>query len=208
LEEESLVQRVGWFIRPLYCEEIILLDFSRNPAAFYLALQNCTALRNCQEALKMFGMSVELEKGAQLFVRPEMFDAAKAAINRAAWDLKRSHVVVAKALESEVMHAVRSLPSSAQVKLKKRLTSSLQAAGSSEEDHEKGETNDAEAAKQDDEQVQLQMSRLTSMYVVHNTFIHVPVAESLYSGPSSSQKTKSTTDANPRVSLRRRPRQV
>jgi hypothetical protein len=189
--------------------EIILLDFSRNPKEFHDTLSHCTALNACCEALLKAGKSPKLPSGAHLFARPEFFDAALATIAREHWDLKRRHVVVSHDLEAHVMHAVKTLPSRSQVRLKHRQAIHCSIPQSTECDHSDANPGKREPATHSEEDDFVEPTRSDEPFpfhdlVVKRTFIELPDASSIYSGPSSGQKTASTTDANPRSRFRPR----
>merc|ERR550532_1340204 len=170
--------------------EIILLDFSRNPKTFRDVLQECAELNPCRQE--------ELPSGAHIFVVPEDFEDAMHAVEREGWTLKRRHVVVAQEFEEVVMSVVKKIASREQVRLKSRTVACF--CDAKEEPQVQVGTPDfpksQQASASEDGQERLERFML---FCVKRTFIHIPCADSIYSGPSSGPKTVSTSDANPRV---------
>lgn len=150
------------------------------------------------------GFQTELTSGAHIFVKSKDYHPVCDAIVREGWQLQRRHVVVTREFEDVVIAAVKELASKLQVRLKRRTSSTvsslsvgssafgaahvdLHASYCAEQQMESGSENEKSGRAPE------------FIYVVKRTFIHIPVPASLYSGPSSGQKTASTGDANPRV---------
>lgn len=213
-EKKSLVQRVGSFLRlsaVQHCSaqsqqpssdesQILLLEFSRNPEVFRDALEHGEALQECREAMLGAGFQTALPGGAHLFVLPDLVPIALAAISQQGLTLNRRHVIVDQESEAQVMRAVKSLPSRAQVRRKNREAVQLPPPDpQSEGCVDVSEADDVEA-------VIFDKRDWIKLIVVKRTFIHVPIPASIYSGPSGGPKTVSTSDANPRVAWQ--PRRV
>lgn len=127
-------------------------------------------------------------------MHPEQAEAVLEVVLSNGWDLKAWHVVVSSDIEDAVVKAVNNLRSNDRVKQKRRelisqaapTVPSTACAGPQAEEHQQGK--DTDTAEEEFFPV-----------LAKRTFIQVPVPSSLWSGPTSGQKTKSTTDANPRM---------
>lgn len=90
---------------------VVILRFSRCPKSLGEALLHAPELVGCAEALKVRGFSVELEKGAKVFVHPELYEATLEAVRLGAWTLCPNHVITEVRLEEVVLRVVNRLPS-------------------------------------------------------------------------------------------------
>jgi len=158
--------------------KVILLTFSRDPAALAQTLLQAAELAPCKEALAAEGFDVELPTGAKIFVRPEHHRPAVEAIRLYGLSLKPKHVVVDVELEHVVLKLVESLrPKKVYAKPRTIMPLAL-----------------AEFAGNCDYEVD-----------ISRTFIDIRVPSSLFSGPDESHHAASTTQADPRK-CRHRPR--
>jgi len=89
--------------------KVVLLTFSRDPAALAHTLLQAAELAPFKEALAAEGLGVELASGAKIFVRPEHHGPAVEAIRLYGLSLKPKHVVVDVELEQVVLKLVESL---------------------------------------------------------------------------------------------------
>jgi len=198
---------------------IYLLEFSRSPESFRLCLLDRPKLVECHTSLREKGFDPDLPSGAKVFVNPNQFQPLMHALDTESWELKPRHVLVSDDFEEEVLAAVESLRSNDRVKQKQRSTvigmaeasngtetfgQDLQApanmrTGASEESAETVQSSHesmggpAESSG-DNRRADINLD----LYLVKRTFIHIPIPSSLWSGPTSGQKTASTTDADPR----------
>jgi len=83
--------------------KIVVLTFSRDPAALAQTLLQAAELAPFKEALAAEGLDVELPSGAKIFVRPEHHAPAVEAIRLFSLSLKPKHVIVDVALEQDVL---------------------------------------------------------------------------------------------------------
>lgn len=74
--------------------------------------------REVRSALFDAGFSFRLPSGATMFVTPEQYNGALAAVRD--WNLQRSHIVVLSELEGLFEELRQSLPSKARVHIKRR----------------------------------------------------------------------------------------
>lgn len=180
--------------------DFYVLTFSRHSRKFREVLDDAGGL--------------ELPSGAKIFVRPEHYDPVVEQLRVDNWDLKKYHVVVSEEHEATVMRAVASLPSKEQIRRKDRValavpnSPSQEAAGSANDDAgvESLESDDGGSAPVvealDSEGDEDPSMGSLPVVLVQRTFIHVPLPSSIYSGPSSGQKTASTTGTYGATGLR------
>lgn len=194
-----------------------LFEFSRHPQVLRAALLEGEQLKECRDLLSKHGLAPELPCGAKVFVRPEHFGAVLAALE--GHDLKPWHVVAEEVFQEAVMASVRGLPSREQVREKSRSSlkvppscSGCRAAGAGlrcghcrkafycsrkcQATHYS--QHRAACTSGSDTPATPFWSAFDTPIVVKHTYIHVVVPSSLRSEPDS-QKTASTSDANPRV---------
>lgn len=117
-----------------------------------------------------------------------MFELILVTVREEALDLKPRHVIVSDEFNDALQEAIGSLRGGDRVKQKQRspfiITATEHATAPAERSDDVSGGGPAEEA------------RNVFPYIVKRTFIHIPVASSLCSGPSSSPKTASTTDAH------------
>lgn len=151
--------------------KVVLLTFSRDPAALGQTLLQAAELAHLKEALEANGLNVELPSGGKIFVRPEYHGPTVEAIRLYGLSLKPKHVVVDVELEQAVLKLVEPLRSK-KVYPKTRAIMPLAL---------------AEFADKCDYDVD-----------ISRTFIDIRVPSSLCSFPDQSQHAASTTEADPR----------
>jgi len=188
-----------------------IIEFSRHPQSLRRALQRSEFLRPCQRSLSEKGFKTELPSGAKIFVPAEFYEAVVVAVNALeGLHLKPWHVIVSEDLEEAVLAAATSLPSREQVRLKQNLTVECppicEQCAAARPRFSCSRCGIAQYCTQDCQRMHWQLhskvcisDEAGSPYVVNKTFVHVDVPGSLRSGPSSGQKTVSTSAANPRV---------
>jgi len=151
--------------------KVVLLTFSRDPAALGQTLLQAAQLAPLKEVLAAESLDVELPSGAKIFVRPEHHGPTVEAIRLYGLSLKPKHVVVDVELEQVVLKLVESLrPKKVYAKTRTIMPLAL-----------------AELAGNCDYEVD-----------ILRTFIDIRVPSSLYSDPDQSHHAASTTQANPR----------
>lgn len=215
---------------------VYLLEYSRSPQSFRNCLLKCPSLEQCRKALRDHGFDTELPSGAKLFVLPEHVELVMQTLADEGWELKPRHIIVSDEFEDAVVRAIESLRSSERVKQKcrKNLTEPSQSSGEVyQDDPEEGthaggdrtpewfakpahSSRDVDAGDTDertrggalntDGNVTPEGIPVVFPYLVKRTFLHIPFPSSLWSGPTSGQKTASTTDAQPQKG--ENPRQV
>jgi len=187
---------------------IHLLEFSRSPGSFRQCFLDRPKLVECHASLREKGFDPDLRSGAKVFVNPDHFHALMDALDTEDYDLKPRHVLVSDDFEEEVIAAVAGLRSSDRVKQKQRTTVAGMAEASGvlkiPEQDSQAPANTRSGVSQENAETSEgrsggnhSASMRGDLYVVKRTFIHIKNS-SLWSGPTSGQKTASTTDANPR----------
>lgn len=151
--------------------KVVLLTFSRDPAALAQTLLQAAELAPLKEALAAEGLDVELPSGAKIFVRPEHHGPTLEAIRLYGLSLKPKHVVVDVELEQDVLKLVQSLrPKKVYAKTRTIMPLAL-----------------AEFAGNCDYEVD-----------ISRTFIDIHISSSLCSVSNQSHHAASTTQADPR----------
>lgn len=154
-------------------KQVVLLEFSRDPAWYHSTLQQCPELQPVRDALAVHGFPFELPSMAKAFVPPEMFEAVMEATRiHLGFDLLPRHVLVTTDLEDTVLAVLKQNKSKEKVRCKGRGTLPL---------------GSATACVQ--HQLEIEVKR---------TFIDVPEKNSLRSEAHSGAVTNSTTDAHSR----------
>jgi len=163
---------------------IVLLEFSRNPAPFHDLLQHGIVndlmlhdLAECRRALDGRSFQGRLESGAYIFVSPDVYEAVLAHISSKALHIGTGHVVVAEALEASVMRAVLALPRKHKIQAQSRQCVRMAM----------GTRSSADATTPPESE---------PVILVRRSFIHVVIPSSLDSAVPSGPRTASTTDAN------------
>lgn len=177
-----------------------LIQYSRHPQSLRRALLEGPELKPCRDSLAACGFSCEQPSGAKVFVAPEQFEAVLAAIQEK--DLKPWHVVASEDFEEAVAHAVQQLPSQQQVREKGHSTVECSGCGAQAPRYACQRCHlvryCSKACQQKDWQLHKQSCEAGELLVVKRTFLEVPLKNSLRSTPASADRTKSTTDADPR----------
>lgn len=187
---------------------IYLLEFSRSPESFRRCFLDRPKLLECHASLREKCFDPDLPSGAKVFVNPDHFQALMDALDTEGYDLKPRHVLTSDDFEEEVIAAVAGLRSSDRVKQKQRTTVAGMAEASDvfetpEQDAQAPANMRTGVSKESAETSEGRSdgnhpaSMRGDLYVVKRTFIHIKNS-SLWSGPTSGQKTASTTDADPR----------
>ncbi len=99
-------------------ERIHLLEFSRHPQEFLLALNKGWPLNDCRQALQKAERSWEQPSGAKVFVHPHQFEETMDLIQKLG--LRKEHVVAAESLVLKVMLSVFTLCSELEVRVIRR----------------------------------------------------------------------------------------
>ena len=102
--------------------EIVLMGFSRTPRAFYACLRDCEELQGCR-------LAGDVDATVLVFVHSWMRSEVEEVL-KGGLEFEQLHVVVVPELEETVMRATRTLPSRAQVRLKRRGVVSLRVGNS------------------------------------------------------------------------------
>jgi len=191
-----------------------VIQYSRHPSILRSALLEGEELRICRDALAANGFSAEQPSGAKVFVLPEQFDSVLSAID--SLDLKPWHVVVSEEFEKAVDQAVKRLPSQAQVREKQRTHVPSGPCASCGMVTPRFTCQRCNLVRYCSRGCQQQNWRdhkklcIASQenvddsgfpVVLKRTFLEVPVQSSLRSSQVSGDKTKSTTDADPRKGM-------
>eukprot|EP00933_Yihiella_yeosuensis_P070128 TRINITY_DN7764_c0_g1_i1.p1 TRINITY_DN7764_c0_g1~~TRINITY_DN7764_c0_g1_i1.p1 ORF type:complete len:591 (-),score=94.32 TRINITY_DN7764_c0_g1_i1:217-1989(-) len=192
-----------------------IIQYSRHPKTLGQALLKGEELKACRDSLAARGYSCEQPSGAKIFVLPEQFEAVIAAI--ADQDLKPWHVIVSDEFEKLVVQAVKKLPSSEQVKEKHRkavVSGPCNSCGAERPRFICKRCNlvryCSRACQQQDWRVHKlsctsscydMEGDLDSLVVVKRTFLEIKLKNSLRSTPASIDRTKSTTDTDPRKGM-------
>eukprot|EP00927_Polykrikos_kofoidii_P039369 TRINITY_DN33775_c0_g1_i1.p1 TRINITY_DN33775_c0_g1~~TRINITY_DN33775_c0_g1_i1.p1 ORF type:complete len:905 (+),score=163.00 TRINITY_DN33775_c0_g1_i1:40-2715(+) len=151
--------------------KVVLLTFSRDPAALAQTLLQAVELAPFKEALEAEGLDVQLPSGAKIFVRQEHHGPAVEAIRMYGLSLKPKHVVVDVELEQDVLKLAKSLrPKKVYAKTRTIMPLAL-----------------AELVGNCDYEVD-----------ISRTFIDIRVPSSFCSYPEHSHYAASTTQADPR----------
>jgi len=160
---------------------ILLLKFSRRPAALRASLTKAPELVACKETLEEHGFSSELPSGAKVFVSWEHYEPALEAVRLAGMKLFPDNVLVDESLEPVVLQLVHQLRGRNWVHPKDSQVVPLAF---------------PQAALQAEHQID-----------VSRTFIHVRLPTSLLSpSQTGGERMVSTTDADPRKSVNHRRR--
>eukprot|EP00435_Cladocopium_sp_Y103_P073330 s78_g43.t1 len=182
---------------------VYLLEFSRSPSSFLEALLNHPALQACADGLaaKVTDVWAEagpplLKSGAKMFVNPEQVPLVLEQIRAEGWQLKPRHVIVNDQYEEAVVEAVSGIRSRDRVVQKR--CSEIGAFGASISGQAGGSSDPGEKPEE--------ASQSEWLSVVKRTFIHLPIPSSMWSGPSSGQKTASTSQAHVAENPRQRKR--
>lgn len=161
--------------------KVLVLRFSRSSRAFRDALLQSPELEDTRNALEQFGYSVELESGAKVFVRPDIYQPVLRAIRLGGWVLYPEHVIVeTPELEDAVIQLAKGLP--------KKVTNTRQ---NREKVLPRGATAMPLAFAAAAENLECDVS-------VSKTFLHVQVPSSMRSSEGDGQPTVSTTQTSPR----------
>lgn len=153
--------------------QIVLLKFSRRPAALQKMLLEADELAPCRSALEAQGFSVTLPSGAKMLVQPDHYGPALEAIRLYSLNLHPNHVLVEPNLERMVIGLAKKLCGRESVYPKSKDVLPLEFATVTH--------NEAEQV------------------VISRTFVHIRVPSSLRSeSDAAAPRTASTTDADPR----------
>jgi hypothetical protein len=87
---------------------VYLLEYDRNPSAFFDALEQNPELVKCQEALQKRGLPTTLGNKTRIYVPPVYFESVRAAVRTL--DLQPRHIVVVEDLKDLVVGLMASLP--------------------------------------------------------------------------------------------------
>jgi len=162
-------------------------------------------LKDCRGSLSEKGFSPELACGAKVFVAPQHFEPVMRAVQ--GQDLKPWHVLASDDFCDLVTDTVSSLPSRAQVREKSHRAVSIDpsaclACGTAGARYRCFQCRQAvycsRTCQQRDWREHHASCEPGLPVLVKRTFLNVQVPSSLWSGPTSSTQTASTTDADPR----------
>lgn len=157
-----------------------LLEYTRTPVCFDRALIECQELADCIASLRTQGFAVQRESGLKVFVPPELYNLAVAALELHGEERLRSRHILASDEFVEIVRAVLAkLPSKQQVKQKAvtSLECSLQA--------DQEETMPvAEVSKNGDDDAEED-----GPVEIKHTFLHIRIPSSLYSDSSAKANT-------------------
>lgn len=196
-------------------DAVHVIQYSRHPNSLKTALLEGEELRACRDALAAAGLSPEHHTGAKIFVKPEQYESVIDALEGSAegWPLKPWHVVVSEEFEGAVDKAVKSLPSKAQVREKQRSvvpSGPCAACGKTDPRFACQRCHLARYCSKACQQQNWREHKKLCMpaqedvddsgmpVVLKRTFLEVPLKTSLRSSPTTGDRTKSTTDADPR----------
>lgn len=157
---------------------VVLLTFSRSPQSFRSILAKAEELAAYRDALAQSGYAWELKSGTKIFVTPEHYEPTLEAARLAGWSLARQHIIVDVELVEVVTGLLRCLPGRESVRSKGGVKVPLAFAAAS--------------------------LQFASDIVVSKTFINIRVSSSMCSADGSGQRTKSTTDTDPRKGKNKR----
>jgi hypothetical protein len=99
-------------------EDLYLISFTRCPREFRAGLLEGPVLQDCRKAMGEAGLSTELETGTKIFCKPELYNAARKAIQRFEESLRPYHVIVTEEFRPMVMQIVKAFPRALKVKCK------------------------------------------------------------------------------------------
>lgn len=174
----------------LVIEPVHLLEYSRTPESFGRSLEAHPVLRDCRCELQRMGFPVELASGARIFVTVDHCGPVLSAIGAIQEKLRPRHVIAQERFLSAISEAVKSLKGGKQVHEKQANRclllplNSLEAAnGSANVVGEERDVEEVNEEEKDNELAQL------PVFLVKNTFIHVPIPSSLASEPSAGAHT-------------------
>lgn len=148
-----------------------LLEYQRVPAPFENALFACEELRTCIADLQARGFFVRLDSGVKLFVEPELYEAAIAALEPHKGELRSRHIVASEKYVGIVRATLAKIPR--KEKVKEKSSSSLTCRQVARE-MPPAKVGEADAAQALDEQEAFPV-------LVKNTFLHITVPSSLLS---------------------------
>lgn len=157
---------------------VVLLTFSRSPRSFRTILAEAVELAAYRDALAQNGCAWELKSGTKIFVKPDHYEPTLEAVRSAGWSLARQHIIVDVELAEVVPGLLRCLPGRESVRSQGAVKVPLAFAAAS-----------------------LQFG---SDIVVSKTFINIRSSSSMCSADGTGQRTKSTTDADPRKGKNKR----
>merc|ERR1719401_3017830 len=103
----------------LASDEIVLLEFNRNPREMFEALGEALPLRSCREMLSVNGHPWQLVTGAMVFVHPWQYRDVMSALHGRR--LKGSSVVVSSSMEHLVAETIADIGRGAWVKQRRLL---------------------------------------------------------------------------------------
>eukprot|EP00931_Biecheleriopsis_adriatica_P102938 TRINITY_DN77843_c0_g1_i1.p1 TRINITY_DN77843_c0_g1~~TRINITY_DN77843_c0_g1_i1.p1 ORF type:complete len:593 (-),score=108.18 TRINITY_DN77843_c0_g1_i1:236-2014(-) len=192
-----------------------VIQYSRHPKMLRRALLEGEELKECRDELAARGYSCEQSSGAKVFVLPEQFEPVIAAIEDQ--DLKPWHVVVSDEFEKAVVRTVKQLPSQEQVREKSNKAVVAGPCNTCGMQRPRFVCHRcslvrycSRACQQQDWRVHKRScipsygdteGNLDSLVVVKRTFLEVPLKNSLRSSQASVDRTKSTTDTDPRKGM-------
>lgn len=188
-----------------------IIEYSRHPQSLRRALLGCESLMPCRRSLHDRGFSPEFPSGAKIFVPAEFYEAVVVSLQGLEGVyLKPWHVIVSEDFETAVVAAAASLPSREQVRMKNNITVECppicEQCAAPTPRFSCSRCGVARYCTRECQKMHWQLhskacmsDEAGSLTLVSKTFIHVHLPSSLRSGPSSCQKTASTSDANPRV---------
>jgi hypothetical protein len=99
-------------------EDLYLISFTRCPREFRAGLLEGPFLQDCRKAMGEAGLSTELETGTKIFCKPELYNAARKAIQSFEESLRPYHVIVTEEFRPMVMQVVKAFPRALKVKCK------------------------------------------------------------------------------------------
>lgn len=155
---------------------IAVLQFSQTKSWFKTALLDSPELQHERDALTNAGYCSVLESGAKIFVAPELFEGVVEYLRFHDWTgkLKSSHVIVSSEIECKVMDVLEAARVSATKQ--ERGTSKLK---------DRSELNIDPASLPHSHASSKQVESPPDVFfVVARTFVHIPIASSMYSTPS------------------------
>jgi hypothetical protein len=99
-------------------EDLYLISFTRCPREFRSGLLEGPVMKDCRDSMHLAGLSTELETGTKIFCKPELYSAARNAIQRFEEQLRPYHVIVTAEFRPLVMQIVKGFPRALKVKCK------------------------------------------------------------------------------------------
>jgi len=156
---------------------VVVLQYSQSKSWFPDALMHSPDLQKERQGLVEAGLSSALPSGAKIFVAPEVFTTIVQYFEDEGWELKTSHVIVAKGLEEKVRDVVET----ARAAVTKRERGSCKI---------KDRTELSVPIDHDDvSQASATLSEDVPVYVVKRTFVHIPIPSSISSASSFHPRT-------------------